>query len=164
VQFFRQCKEVILTAFSTSSSNATLPVALRVAEQEVGLPRKTSSFVLTVGATANQNGTALFEGITILFLAQFAGVNLDFSQQLTIMGLAILAGIGTAGVPGGAWPMIGVILAKFGIPVELIGVVIGIDRILDMSRTVLNVVGDITIAACVSGMEGNGVAIPEGVD
>lgn len=164
VQFFRQCKEVILTAFSTSSSNATLPVALRVAEQEVGLPRKTSSFVLTVGATANQNGTALFEGITILFLAQFAGVNLDFSQQLTIMGLAILAGIGTAGVPGGAWPMIGVILAKFGIPVELIGVVIGIDRILDMSRTVLNVVGDITIAACVSGMEGGGVAIPEGVD
>ena len=164
LQFFRQCKEVILTAFSTSSSNATLPVALRVAEQEVGLPRKTSSFVLTVGATANQNGTALFEGITILFLAQFAGVNLDFSQQLTIMGLAILAGIGTAGVPGGAWPMIGVILAKFGIPVELIGVVIGIDRILDMSRTVLNVVGDITIAACVSGMEGGGVAIPEGVD
>lgn len=164
VQFFRQCREVILTAFSTSSSNATLPVALRVAEQEVGLPRKTSSFVLTVGATANQNGTALFEGITILFLAQFAGVNLDFSQQLTIMGLAILAGIGTAGVPGGAWPMIGVILAKFGIPVELIGVVIGIDRILDMSRTVLNVVGDITIAACVSGMEGGGVAIPEGVD
>ncbi|MFO0090587.1 MAG: dicarboxylate/amino acid:cation symporter [Armatimonadota bacterium] len=164
VQFFRQCKEVILTAFSTSSSNATLPVALRVAEQEVGLPRKTSSFVLTVGATANQNGTALFEGITILFLAQFAGVNLDFSQQLTIMGLAILAGIGTAGVPGGAWPMIGVILAQFGLPVELIGVVIGIDRILDMSRTVLNVVGDITIAACVSGMEGNGVAIPEGVD
>lgn len=164
VQFFRQCKEVILTAFSTSSSNATLPVALRVAEQEVGLPRKTSSFVLTVGATANQNGTALFEGITILFLAQFAGVNLDFSQQLTIMGLAILAGIGTAGVPGGAWPMIGVILAKFGIPVELIGVVIGIDRILDMSRTVLNVVGDITIAACVSGLEGNSVAIPEGVD
>jgi len=164
VQFFRQCREVILTAFSTSSSNATLPVALRVAEQEVGLPRKTSSFVLTVGATANQNGTALFEGITILFLAQFAGVSLDFSQQITIMGLAILAGIGTAGVPGGAWPMIGVILAKFGIPVELIGLVIGIDRILDMSRTVLNVVGDITIAACVSGMEGGGVAIPEGVD
>lgn len=164
VQFFRQCKEVILTAFSTSSSNATLPVALRVAEQEVGLPRKTSSFVLTVGATANQNGTALFEGITILFLAQFAGVNLDFSQQLTIMGLAILAGIGTAGVPGGAWPMIGVILAKFGIPVELIGVVIGIDRILDMSRTVLNVVGDITIAACVSELDGLGMEIPEGVD
>lgn len=164
VQFFRQCREVILTAFSTSSSNATLPVALRVAEQEVGLPRKTSSFVLTVGATANQNGTALFEGITILFLAQFAGVSLDFTQQITIMGLAILAGIGTAGVPGGAWPMIGVILAKFGIPVELIGLVIGIDRILDMSRTVLNVVGDITIAACVSGMEGGGVAIPEGVD
>jgi len=162
--FFRQLREVILTAFSTSSSNATLPVALRVAENEVGLPRRISNFVLTVGATANQNGTALFEGITILFLAQFAGVHLDFSQQLTVMGLAVVAGIGTAGVPGGAWPMIGVILTKFGIPVELIGLVIGIDRVLDMSRTVLNVVGDVTIAACVSGMEGQPVAIPEMVD
>ncbi|MBX3096536.1 MAG: dicarboxylate/amino acid:cation symporter [Fimbriimonadaceae bacterium] len=163
-QFLRQLREVILTAFSTSSSNATLPVALRVAEKEVGLPRRISNFVLTVGATANQNGTALFEGITILFLAQFAGVNLDLTQQMTVMGLAIVAGIGTAGVPGGAWPMIGVILAKFGIPVELIGLVLGIDRVLDMSRTVLNVVGDVTIAACVSGMEGEPVAIPEMVD
>lgn len=163
-QFFRQLREVILTAFSTSSSNATLPVALRVAETEVGLPRRISNFVLTVGATANQNGTALFEGITILFLAQFAGVQLDLSQQLTVMGLAVVAGIGTAGVPGGAWPMIGVILAKFGIPVELIGLVIGIDRLLDMSRTVLNVVGDVTIAACVAGMEGLPAAVPEAVE
>ncbi|MFY9233760.1 MAG: dicarboxylate/amino acid:cation symporter [Fimbriimonadaceae bacterium] len=154
LQFFRQMRRTMMTAFATSSSNATLPVALDAATTEVGLPKNISSFVLTVGATANQNGTALFEGITILFLAQFFGVNLDFGQQLTVMGLAIVAGIGTAGVPGGAWPMIAIILIGFGIPGEAIGICLGIDRILDMSRTVLNVTGDMTIAACVSQMEG----------
>ncbi|HRJ26358.1 MAG TPA: dicarboxylate/amino acid:cation symporter [Fimbriimonadaceae bacterium] len=152
-EFFRQIKEVMVTAFGTSSSNATLPTALRVSVEEVGIPRKTSSFVLTVGATANQNGTALFEGITILFLAQFFGVDLSLGQQLTVMGLAILAGVGTAGVPGGAWPMIALILIKIGVPPEAIGICLGIDRILDMSRTVVNVVGDITIAACVSSQD-----------
>jgi len=154
VQFFRQIKTVMLTAFATASSNATLPTALRSAQEDVGLPRNISSFVLTVGATANQNGTALFEGITILFLAQFFGVSLDLGQQLMVMGMAILAGVGTAGVPGGAWPMIAVILAKIGVPPTAIALCLGIDRILDMSRTVLNVTGDITIAACVAEQEG----------
>lgn len=154
IQFFRQIRTVMLTAFSTSSSNATLPTALKAAEEEVGLPRDISSFVLTVGATANQNGTALFEGITILFLAQFYGIPLDTGQQLTVMGLAIVAGIGTAGVPGGSWPVIAIIMAKVGVPVEGIGICLGIDRILDMSRTVLNVTGDITIAACVTELSG----------
>lgn len=152
-QFFRQIRSVMLTAFSTSSSNATLPTALRVAEEEVGLPPTISRFVLTVGATANQNGTALFEGITILFLAQLFGVQLELGQQLMVMGLAILAGVGTAGVPGGAWPMIALILVKIGVPAEAIGICLGVDRILDMSRTVLNVTGDIAIAACVAGSE-----------
>lgn len=156
-QFFKQVRSVMLTAFGTASSNATLPIALRSAEQDVGLPRDISSFVLTVGATANQNGTALFEGISILFLTQFFGVDLSFSQQLTVMGLAILAGVGTAGVPGGAWPAIAAILATLGVPAEGIVICLGIDRILDMSRTVLNVVGDITIAACVTQMEGANV-------
>lgn len=154
LQFFRQIRVVMLTAFATSSSNATLPVALEAAQDEVGLPRDISSFVLTVGATANQNGTALFEGITILFLAQLFGVDLTLVQQLQVMGLAIVAGVGTAGVPGGAWPFIASILVVMKIPVEGIGLVYGIDRLLDMSRTVLNVTGDITIAACVSQMEG----------
>lgn len=154
VEFFRQIRTVMLTAFTTSSSNATLPTALKAAEDEVGLPRDISSFVLTVGATANQNGTALFEGITILFLAQFYGIQLDLAQQLTVMGLAIVAGIGTAGVPGGSWPVIAIIMAKVGVPVEGIGLCLGIDRILDMSRTVLNVSGDMTIAACVSRLMG----------
>ncbi|HRF61086.1 MAG TPA: dicarboxylate/amino acid:cation symporter [Fimbriimonadaceae bacterium] len=152
-RFFGQIRGVMLTAFATASSNATLPAALKSAEEDVGLPRDISSFVLTVGATANQNGTALFEGITIIFLAQFFGVELTVGQQFLVMGLAILAGVGTAGVPGGAWPMIAVILVKIGVPAEAIGICLGIDRVLDMSRTVLNVTGDITIAACVSELE-----------
>jgi dicarboxylate/amino acid:cation (Na+ or H+) symporter, DAACS family len=144
----------MLTAFATSSSNATLPTALRAAIHEVKLPRDISTFVLTVGATANQNGTALFEGVTVLFLAQFFGVPLTMADQFTILGLAVLAGVGTAGVPGGSWPLIAIILLRFGIPAEAIGIVLGIDRILDMSRTVLNVSGDLTIAACVSTLEG----------
>lgn len=162
-QFFGQIRAVMLTAFATASSNATLPTALRVAEEDVGLPRQVSRFVLTVGATANQNGTALFEGITVLFLAQLFGVQLDLAGQLTVMGLAILAGVGTAGVPGGSWPMIAVILLKVGVPPEAIGICLGIDRILDMSRTVLNVTGDVTIAACVSTISGTKASIPSEV-
>ena len=154
LEFFRQTRAVMLTAFATSSSNATLPTALRAAEDDLHLPRDISTFVLTVGATANQNGTALFEGITVLFLAQFFGVELSAAQQMLVLGLAIVAGVGTAGVPGGSWPMIAIILLRIGVPAEAIGLVLGIDRILDMSRTVLNVSGDLTIAACVSALEG----------
>ncbi len=161
VEFFRQMKTVMLTAFATSSSNATLPTALKAAEEDLGLPRKISTFVLTVGATGNQNGTALFEGITILFLAQFVGVELTIAMQFQVMLLAIVAGIGTAGVPGGSWPMIAGVIQRFNIPVETIGIVLGIDRILDMSRTVLNVTGDMTIAACVAKWEGESSETPE---
>jgi DAACS family dicarboxylate/amino acid:cation (Na+ or H+) symporter len=151
LEFFRQIREVVLTAFGTSSSNATLPTALRVGEEEVGIPREINSFVLTVGATANQNGTALFEGITVLFLAQVFGVALALPDQLAVIGLCILAGVGTAGVPGGSWPMIAAICGTVGVPPTAIALTRGIDRILDMSRTVVNVVGDMTIAACVAG-------------
>jgi DAACS family dicarboxylate/amino acid:cation (Na+ or H+) symporter len=161
IEFFRQMKTVMLTAFATSSSNATLPTALKAAEEDLGLPRKISTFVLTVGATGNQNGTALFEGITILFLAQFVGVELTMGEQFQVMLLAIVAGIGTAGVPGGSWPMIAGVIQRFNIPVATIGIVLGIDRILDMSRTVLNVTGDMAIAACVAKWEGEPSAVPE---
>jgi DAACS family dicarboxylate/amino acid:cation (Na+ or H+) symporter len=161
IEFFRQMKTVMLTAFATSSSNATLPTALKAAEEDLGLPRKISTFVLTVGATGNQNGTALFEGITILFLAQFVGVELTLGEQFQVMLLAIVAGIGTAGVPGGSWPMIAGVIQRFNIPVATIGIVLGIDRILDMSRTVLNVTGDMAIAACVAKWEGEPTAVPE---
>jgi DAACS family dicarboxylate/amino acid:cation (Na+ or H+) symporter len=145
---------VIITAFSTSSSNATLPTALRISEENLGVPKEINSFVLTVGATANQNGTALYEGVTVLFLAQIFGMDLTIWQQLMVVYLAILGGIGTAGVPSGSIPFIVGILAMIGVPPALIAIILGVDRILDMCRTTLNVVGDITAATFVAKSEG----------
>ncbi|HEV3051215.1 MAG TPA: dicarboxylate/amino acid:cation symporter [Longimicrobium sp.] len=154
VEFFRRIKTVLLTAFSTSSSNATLPTALRVSEQNLGVPPQINSFVLTVGATANQNGTALYEGVTVLFLAQIAGIDLSLTDQITVAYLAIIGGIGTAGVPSGSIPFIIVVLASIGVNPALIGIILGVDRILDMCRTTLNVAGDITAATYVARSEG----------
>ena len=153
-EFFRRIKTVMITAFSTSSSNATLPTALRVSEENLGVPRDINSFVLTVGATANQNGTALYEGVTVLFLAQLAGVDLSIGQQLMVVYLAILGGVGTAGVPSGSIPFIIVVLSQINVNPALIAIILGVDRILDMCRTVLNVTGDITIATYVARSEG----------
>ncbi len=154
LEFFRRVRTVILTAFSTSSSNATLPTTLRVSEVNLGVPRDIGGFVLTIGATANQNGTALYEGVTVLFLAQLAGVELSLGQQLLLVYLALLGGIGTAGVPSGSIPFIMAILPTVGVNSALIGVIIGVDRILDMCRTTLNVIGDMTAAAYVARSEG----------
>jgi len=154
LEFFKRVRTVIVTAFSTSSSNATLPTALRVSEENLGVPKHINSFVLTVGATANQNGTALYEGITVLFLAQLAGVDLTLGLQLMVVYMAILGGIGTAGVPSGSIPFIIGILAMIGIDPALIAIILGVDRILDMCRTTLNVVGDITAATFVARSEG----------
>lgn len=154
LEFFRRIKTVMLTAFSTSSSNATLPTALRVSEENLGVPQEINSFVLTVGATANQNGTALYEGVTVLFLAQLAGVHLTLGQQISVAYLAILGGIGTAGVPSGSIPFIIVVLASIGVNPALIAIILGVDRILDMCRTTLNVAGDITAATYVARSEG----------
>jgi DAACS family dicarboxylate/amino acid:cation (Na+ or H+) symporter len=151
VEFFRNCREVYLYAFSTASSNATLPLSLEVAEKKLGLPPDVSRFVLTVGATANQNGTALFEGITVLFLAQVYGLDLTAGQQTRVMLMSILAGIGTAGVPGGSLPMVMIVAQSVGIPAEGMGLILGVDRFLDMCRTTVNVSGDLVIAALVSG-------------
>ncbi|HEV2912812.1 MAG TPA: dicarboxylate/amino acid:cation symporter [Pyrinomonadaceae bacterium] len=155
LEFFRRIKTVMLTAFSTSSSNATLPTALRVSEENLGVPQEINSFVLTVGATANQNGTALYEGVTVLFIAQLAGVDLTLGQQLMVCYLAILGGIGTAGVPSGSIPFIIVVLAGISDALPpLIAIILGVDRILDMCRTTLNVAGDITAATFVARSEG----------
>jgi len=154
LEFFRRIKTVMLTAFSTSSSNATLPTALRVSEQNLGVPQEINSFVLTVGATANQNGTALYEGVTVLFLAQLAGVDLSLGQQLMVVYLAILGGIGTAGVPSGSIPFIIGVLVTIGVNPALIAIILGVDRILDMCRTTLNVTGDLTAATYVARSEG----------
>jgi DAACS family dicarboxylate/amino acid:cation (Na+ or H+) symporter len=154
LEFFRRIKTVMITAFSTSSSNATLPTALRVSEENLGVPREINSFVLTVGATANQNGTALYEGVTVIFLAQLAGVDLTLGQQVMVAYLAILGGIGTAGVPSGSIPFIVLVLATIGVNPALIAIILGVDRILDMCRTTLNVTGDITAATYVARSEG----------
>ncbi len=150
IEFFKKCREVYLYAFSTASSNATLPKALETAEKELKLPPEISRFVLTVGSTANQNGTALFEGVTVLFLAQVYGIDLTFSQQVMVAFMSILAGIGTAGVPGGSLPLIMILLQQVGIPPEGLGLILGADRFLDMCRTTLNVSGDLVITAVVS--------------
>ena len=150
VVFFRQISEAIVTAFGTSSSNATLPTAIRVAEEQAGIPRDIARFVLTVGATGNQNGTALYEGVVVLFLAQVFGVELSLSQQITVVLMSVLAGVGTAGVPGGSIPLIIIVMNQVGVPSEGIGIILGVDRVLDMCRTTLNVTGDLTLAACVA--------------
>ena len=154
LDFFRRIKTIILTAFSTSSSAATLPTALRVTEENLGVPREINSFVLTVGATANQNGSALYEGVTVLFLAQLAGVHLSLGQQLGVVYLAILGSIGTAGVPSGSIPFIIAVLATVNVNPALIAIVLGVDRLLDMCRTTVNVAGDVTAATYVARAEG----------
>ena len=151
--FFRGSQEAMVMAFSTASSNATLPTSLRIAESELKLPRKVARFVLTIGATANQNGTAIFEGVTVIFLAQFFGVELSILQQLTVMLVCILGGIGTAGVPAGSLPVVAIILGMVGVPPTAIGLVLGVDRLLDMCRTALNVTGDLAIASMVAGKD-----------
>ena len=151
--FFRDIQEATLMAFSTASSNATLPTALRVADQ-MGFPRKVSRFVLTVGATANQNGTALFEGVTVIFLAQFFGVELGIGQQFMVMVVCILGGIGTAGVPSGSLPVVALICAMVGVNPVGIGLILGVNHFLDMCRTALNVTGDLALTALVARGEG----------
>lgn len=153
-QFFSRISEALLTAFATSSSSATLPTALRVTEEKLGVRRDITSFVLTVGSTANQNGTALYEGITVLFLAQVFGVDLSFGQQLMVVLMSILAGVGTAGVPGGSLPLVAMVLQSVDVSPEGIAIILGVDRFLDMCRTTVNVTGDIAIAASVQGLEG----------
>ncbi len=155
LEFFRRIKTVMVTAFSTSSSNATLPTALAVSERNLGVPREINNFVLTIGATANQNGTALYEGVTVLFLAQLAGIDLSLGQQIMVAYLAILGGIGTAGVPSGSIPFIIIVLATVGVNPALIAIILGVDRILDMCRTTLNVTGDLTAATYVARSEGH---------
>ncbi|MBL4818234.1 MAG: dicarboxylate/amino acid:cation symporter [Deltaproteobacteria bacterium] len=151
--FLKQTREVFFTAFSTSSSNATLPTSIRVAEQNLKLDRSIGAFVLTIGSAANQNGTALFEGVTILFLAQIFGIHLELGQQVVVLFMSIVAGIGTAGIPGGSIPLIMIVLQSIGVPPEGIGLILGVDRLLDMCRTVLNVSGDLVCATVVDASE-----------
>jgi DAACS family dicarboxylate/amino acid:cation (Na+ or H+) symporter len=148
LRFFGKVRDVMITAFSTSSSNATLPTSLAAAERELRIPSTVAGFVVPLGATMNMNGTSLFEGVVVLFLAQVLGIHLSLPTQVMVIVLAVLTAVGAAGVPGGSIPLLVIVLETVGIPGETIAIVIGVDRILDMCRTVVNVTGDLT-AACV---------------
>jgi DAACS family dicarboxylate/amino acid:cation (Na+ or H+) symporter len=152
--FFRRIRASLVTAFSTSSSSATLPTNLRVGEQRLGIPRSVCGFVYPLGATMCMNGTALFEGITVIFLCQVFGVTLDVGQMAVVMGMAVITSIGAAAVPGGSIPLMVGMLAMFNVPPEGIAVILGVDRILDMARTAVNVLGDHTAAAYIARSEG----------
>jgi len=151
--FFTKSRAVIVTAFSTSSSNATLPTSISTAEKELGVPAPIAGFVLPLGATMNMNGTALFEGVTAVFLAQVMGVNLSLAQQAIVVVLSVLTAVGAAGVPGGSIPLLAMVLASVGVPPESVFIILGVDRILDMCRTTLNVVGDLTAAVFIARTE-----------
>jgi dicarboxylate/amino acid:cation (Na+ or H+) symporter, DAACS family len=153
VVFWKKAWTSAVTAFSTSSSNATLPTNIAVAERELKIPPKIAGFVLPLGATMNMNGTALYEGVTVLFLAQVFGIELSLGAQAIVVILAVITAIGAAGVPGGSLPLIMVVLATVGVPAESIAIILGADRLLDMCRTTLNVTGDLTAAAYVARTE-----------
>ena len=153
IAFFSDVRLAMLTAFATASSNAALPTVLKVADENLRLPKHISGFVLASGAVMNQNGSAIFCAVTVMFLAQLFGIELTTIQQLTIMGICILSGIGTAGVPSGTLPVVAMILAMFTIPAEGIGLILGVDRFLDMCRTTVNVTGDLVIATCIAKSE-----------
>jgi DAACS family dicarboxylate/amino acid:cation (Na+ or H+) symporter len=152
--FFSRIRSSMITAFSTSSSSATLPTNLAVIEKNIGVPPSIAGFVLPIGSTMCMNGTAMFEGITVLFLAQVFGVELNLGQQVVVMIMAVLTAVGAAGVPGGSIPLLVGILAMFGIPPEGIAIVLGVDRILDMTRTTVNVIGDLCATTWVAKSEG----------
>ncbi|HEU0226028.1 MAG TPA: dicarboxylate/amino acid:cation symporter [Steroidobacteraceae bacterium] len=149
LEFWKQMRPVLVTAFSTSSSAATLPTALAVARNDVGVRPPVAGFVLPLGATMNMAGTALYEGCVVLFVAQVFGIELGLVQQLTLLLLAVLSAVAVAAIPGGSLPLIAGLLASFGIPPEGIGIILGVDRLLDMTRTMVNVGSDVVAATVV---------------
>jgi Na+/H+-dicarboxylate symporter len=148
-EFWRQLRPVLVTAFSTSSSAATLPTALAVAQDQLKIRAPVAGFVLPLGTTMNMAGTALYEGCVVLFVAQVFGIDLSMAQQLTLLFLAVLSAVAVAAIPGGSLPLIAGLLAAFGIPPEGIGIILGVDRILDMTRTMVNVGSDVVTATVV---------------
>jgi DAACS family dicarboxylate/amino acid:cation (Na+ or H+) symporter len=154
IRFYSRIRAALITAFSTSSSSATLPTAMDIAQEQLGVPARISGFVLPIGSTMCMNGTAIFEGITVIFLAEIFNVDLSLGQMAAVMIMSVITAIGAAGVPGGSIPLLVGVLVMFGVPGEGIAIVLGVDRILDMSRTTVNVCGDLTAATWVAKSEG----------
>jgi DAACS family dicarboxylate/amino acid:cation (Na+ or H+) symporter len=168
ITFWKKARPSVITAFSTSSSSATLPTNIQVAERYLDVSPTIAGFVLPLGATMNMNGTSLYEGVTVLFLAQVFGIDLSLGQQVVVVVLSVITAVGAAGVPGGSLPLIMVVLGVVGVPPEAIAIILGVDRILDMCRTTLNVAGDLTAAVYVARSEGEvgerGVVVGGGSD
>jgi DAACS family dicarboxylate/amino acid:cation (Na+ or H+) symporter len=151
--FYSRIRAALVTAFSTSSSAATLPTAIDVAQEQLGVPPRIAGFVLPIGSTMCMNGTAIFKGTTVIFLAEIFGVDLSLGQMAAVMVMCVITAIGAAGVPGGSIPLLVGVLTMFGVPGEGIAIVLGVDRILDMSRTTVNVCSDLTAASWVARSE-----------
>ena len=154
VRYFRGSIDALVVAYSSASSSGTLPVSLRCAQDNLGVSRGVSGFVLPVGATINMDGTALYQGVVALFVAQFVGIDLSWADYGMIILTGTLASIGTAGVPGAGLVMLSIVLTQVGLPLEAVGLVAGIDRILDMARTSVNVAGDLMVTVLVGKSEG----------
>jgi DAACS family dicarboxylate/amino acid:cation (Na+ or H+) symporter len=164
LDFLRRIRGLMITAFSTSSSNATLPTTIKTAEEQFGVPSHIAGFVLPLGATMNMNGTALFEGMTVLFLAQVFGVQLGLAEQAIVIGMSVITAVGAAGVPSGSIPLLVMVLVMVGVPGEGIALILGVDRILDMSRTVPNVTGDVLTSLYITRREGIPLSPPARAD
>ncbi len=162
IRFFRAMKEVMLIAFSSSSSAATLPVNMETCELRLGVPKQITSFVLPLGATINMDGTSMYQAVATVFIAQVYGLDLNLSAQLTVLFTAVLASIGTAPVPGVGIVILIIVLRSVNVPEEGIALILGVDRILDMCRTVLNVSGDAVVAVIMAKQEGV-LENPEGI-
>ena len=162
IAFFKGIRPAQLIAFSTSSSNATLPVTIECAEENLGVSEEVSSFVLPLGATINMDGTALYQGVAAIFIAQVYGIHLTLGDQLTIVVMATLASIGAAGVPGIGVITLAMVLETLGLPLEGIALILGVDRLLDMIRTTVNITGDASAAVVVAATEGELDRSPKG--
>ncbi len=152
--FLRKMRSVLVFAFSTSSSNATIPVTLQSVERRMGVSNSVASFTVPFGATINMDGTAIMQGVATVFIANIYGIDLSLQQYLTVVGMTVLASIGTAGVPGVGLIMLAMVFNQVGLPVEGIALIIGVDRLLDMMRTAINVNGDAVVACLVAHSEG----------
>lgn len=152
--FYKKFFPAMSVAFSTASSNATVPVSLEIAEKELGISKNIASFTIPLGATINMDGTAIMQGVATFFIAQVYGVPLTFNMMVTVIITATLASIGTAGVPGAGPIMLSMVLQSVGLPLEGIGLIMGIDRLVDMGRTVTNITGDAVCTAIIAKQEG----------
>jgi len=153
--FLKKMRPAHIFAFSTASSNATIPVTLQAVEKRIGVNNTTAAFTIPLGATINMDGTAIMQGVATVFIANVYQIDLDISQYITIIGMSILASIGTAGVPGVGLIMLAMVFNQVGLPVEGIGLILGVDRLLDMMRTVVNITGDATVTCIVARGENN---------